>query len=452
MTLEEENAALRRENAELREQLAQALARIATLEKALDKPPREPPSFVKRNAPKPKRKTKRKPRAAQFNAARRRQDPTHILEHSLDRCPDCRALLSAPSLARKRQVIDLPPPISIQVTEHQVFKGWCGRCRRWHSPKLDLSDEVVGQGRFGIRLMSVVAYLATTLRVPHRQIQQYLAVLHQLPLSVGAISSMLTTVHQRANPHLKMLKATLRQSKVVHADETGWRENGQNGYIWSFSTPGPQAIRYYEYHTSRSGKVARSILSGRFRGHLVSDFYGGYNWYAGPHQRCWAHLLRDLHALSEGWAGDEVVEGWVGDIRRLYDEAAAFKRLGARASPGQRKVAYAGWVEEVREIGLRYADTYQHPCQVLAKRLLRHQDELFQFVLVDDLSADNNQAERSVRPLVIARKVSGGSRSRQGSTTRMGLFTLFGTWAARGTDPLEACRTMLMPQTPLPQL
>jgi transposase len=448
MTLEEENAALRRENAELREQLAKALARIA----ALEKPPREPPSFAKRNTPKPKRKTTRKPRAAEDNAARRRQDPTHILEHSLERCPDCRALLSARSLDRRRQVIDLPPPIPIQVTEHQVFKGWCGRCRRWHTPTLDLRSEVVGQARFGIRLMSLVSYLATTLRVPHRQIQQYLAVLHQLPVSVGAISSMLSTVHERAKPHILALKTTLRRSQVVHADETGWREDGQNGYIWSFSTPGPQAIRYYEYHKSRSGKVARRILSGRFRGHLVSDFYSGYNWYAGPHQRCWAHLLRDMHALSEAWEGDEVVEGWVGELRQLYDEAGAFKRLGARASPAQRKAAYEGWVEEVRQLGLRYADAHHHPCQVLGKRLLRHQDELFQFVLVDEVAADNSQAERSVRPLVIARKVSGGSRSGKGSATRMGLFSLFGTWAARGDDPLEACRQMLMPQIPLPQL
>ena len=88
----------------------------------------------------------------------------------------------------------------------------------------------------------------------------------------------------------------------------------------------------------------------------------------------------------------------------------------------------------------------------MAKRLLRHQDELFQFVLVEGVSADNSEAERSVRPLVLARKVSGGSRSERGSNVRKGLFSLFGTWAARGDDPLEACSTMLMPQIALPQL
>lgn len=444
MTLEEENAALRRENADLRDQLAKALARIA----ALEQPPREPPPFVKRNVPKPKRKTKRKQRAANCNAARRREAPTHTVPHRLERCPDCHSLLSSPSLARCRQVVDLPPPTPLQVTEHQVFKGWCGRCVRWHAPKLDLRTEVIGQARLGVRLTSLVAYLATTLRLPVRQIQQYLSVVHHLTLSVGAIAGMRETVRQSGATELKQLKATIRSSPVVHADETGWREDGQNGYIWSFSTPGPQAVRYYEYHKSRSGTIARRVLGGRFRGHLASDFYSGYNWYAGPHQRCWAHLLQELHTLKVAWAGDQVVEGWAGAVRKLYDEAQAFKRLGARASPSQRQGAYGGWVEEVRQLGLAYADAHHHPCQVLAKRLLRHQDELFQFVLVDGLSADNNQAERSLRPLVIARKISGGSRSARGSGTRMALESLYGTWAARGQDPLEACLQMLMPQTP----
>ncbi len=154
--------------------------------------------------------------------------------------------------------------------------------------------------------------------------------------------------------------------------------------------------------------------------------------------------------MLDAWVGTQYAK--VVEPAALYDDAQAFKRLGARASPSQRKAAYTSWVEEARQLGLAYADAHHHPCQVLAKRLLRHQDELFQFVLVEGLSADNNQAERSLRPLVIARKSSGGSRSARGSGTRMALGSLFGTWAARGQDPLAACRQMLVPKTPLPSL
>jgi hypothetical protein len=61
----------------------------------------------------------------------------------------------------------------------------------------------------------------------------------------------------------------------------------------------------------------------------------------------------------------------------------------------------------------------------------------FPFVLVDGLSADNNQAERSIRPLVIIRKISGGSRSDAGTRTRMGLASLFETWLARELNAFQ---------------
>jgi hypothetical protein len=86
-----------------------------------------------------------------------------------------------------------------------------------------------------------------------------------------------------------------------------------------------------------------------------------------------------------------------------------------------------------------------HPCHALCKRLLRHQDELFQFVLVPGLASDNNLAERSVRPVVVTRKVSGGTQSPRGSTTRMALSSLFGTWQAKGLglNPFDQCLALL---------
>jgi transposase len=64
---------------------------------------------------------------------------------------------------------------------------------------------------------------------------------------------------------------------------------------------------------------------------------------------------------------------------------------------------------------------------------------LTQFVLVAGLSADNNQAERRIRPLVVIRKISGGSRSPEGTKTRMVLASLFETWQARGLNPFDEC-------------
>src|SRR6185503_15997532 len=90
---------------------------------------------------------------------------------------------------------------------------------------------------------------------------------------------------------------------------------------WAFSTPGEEAVRYYDYDHSRGQAVVKRILGGQFDGHLVSDFYVGYNDYAGKHQRCWTHLLRDLHELKEQQRQQPEVVAWAQDVRALYDEA-----------------------------------------------------------------------------------------------------------------------------------
>jgi hypothetical protein len=72
----------------------------------------------------------------------------------------------------------------------------------------------------------------------------------------------------------------------------------------------------------------------------------------------------------------------------------------------------------------------------LCKRFRTYTPELFRFVSDPVVPATNNAAERALRPLVVARKISGGTRSRQGSQTRMILQSLIAIWDLRGQDPL----------------
>lgn len=454
MRLEEEVVSLRAENAALREQLTAALARIAELEQGR----KDPPAFVKANSPKAKEpKRPRKKRAPHHNHGRPRQEPTRIEPHALDRCPTCNYQLAGTSIDYTRQVIELPEPQPVEVVEHQVIKRWCPCCNAWRSPKLDLSGQVLGQGRMGVRLIALLAYLTNTLRLPVRRVQAYLRSFHQLTLSSGEIVELLHQARHRLQPAIDALKQQARASPILHGDETSWRENGANGYIWAFSTPGEEAVRYYEYDHSRGQTVLKRILGGQFHGHLVSDFYCGYNDYAGKHQRCWTHLLRALHDLKEQHAKAADVLVWAQAVRACYDDAQEWLKQHPQATREEREAYYVQLVTTSHTLGLQYAKAYDHPCCALAKRLLRHEEELFQFVLVEGLSADNNLAERSIRPLVVIRKISGGSRSDEGTKTRMGLASLFETWHARHLNPFEECLKLLSQgcqppsQTPLPQ-
>jgi hypothetical protein len=296
-------------------------------------------------------------------------------------------------------------------------------------------------------LVSLIAYLRTSLRLPLGEIQAYLATVHQLKLSEGELVYLLDQVERATVPEVAALKAQMQKSPIVHADETSWREDGQNGYLWSFSTPGgpdgTAAVRYFERDRSRSHLVPRRILGGQFKGHLVSDFYSGYNDYACPKQLCWSHLLRDLHDLKEDNPEHEGVLAWARALRALYDEAVEWVRQSRDPSQAAREQEYKRLVERAHQLGLLHARDKQHPAWALCKRVLRHEDELFQFVRVEGLSPNNNLAERSLRSLVIGRKISGGTRSEKGSKVRMALSSLFETWKARGLNPFIECLSLL---------
>jgi transposase len=450
--LTEENRRLREENERLRAQVEELGEVVAELEAALAQAPKRRPSTppVKPRTPRaegpPPKRAKRDP---QHNRGRRRAlQPTRVVRHSLEACPDCGGRLGAERVAWGREVIDLPPPQPVEVTEHVVLKRWCGVCQKTQTPQLDLAGQVLGQGRVGVRLASLIGYLRLRLRLPYEQIQSYLQTLHGVHLSRGELVGLLHRVRERGQQALDTLQAELRAQETLHADETGWREDGHNGYVWAWVTAGEQAIRFYAYDARRSGRVVEEMLGEGFQGVLVTDYYGAYNTYRGPHQRCWVHLLRDLHDLEEEHAEEAEVEAWVGGVRGLYEEARAFLARASPPSEEAREAMYRTLWERAERLGLAHATAKEHPCGALSKRLLRHLDELFPFVRREGLSADNNLAERSLRPLVVMRKISGGTRSAQGSRTQLGLASLFATWQARGLNPFQACLALLQHHSP----
>ena len=254
--LRTENAALKRELSALREQVAQlssalaaAQARISELE--AKKTP--PPAFVKPNAPE-RPKPPRKKRAPEHNHARRLETPTQIVEHRLERCPTCQGRLSGIHLGRRRQVVDLPPPSPVEVREHQIFRGWCSFCQAWREARLDLHGQVLGQGRIGVGIASLVAHLRLVVRAPIRVIQAWLSSVHRLHLSVGEISDLLRRVAAHGQGAVAQVRERIRASPVVQADETSWRENG------------PNRVRLVRRDTNRASATSSTTTAGQVLG------------------------------------------------------------------------------------------------------------------------------------------------------------------------------------------
>jgi len=427
--------------------LKQALAtiqsqqeRIASLEQEITRlkggdPPAKPkptlPAFVKANAQKRLQTTPKK-RANSF--VRPRQVPTQVVEHFPEACSCCARKLDGGWLHRVREVIELPET-PVQVIHHHLFARHCGVCQRREVASPDLSAEVVGKSRLGVRLMSLIATLDIEARLPVRIIQQLLQSLYHVHLSTGEICQVLQKVAQKGKDAYEKLLEHLRASPVVNADETGWRENGQNGYAWSFSTP---TLHYFLCQRSRSGSVVKEVLDSSFCGALVSDFYSAYHFYTGPHQYCWPHLLRDLHALGEQHPTEAQVASFLREVRQIYDEAKEYTHPN-RFERGRKRREFQA---DLSAVARRHTGE-ERPERVLSERILARLHGLFVFVEYPEVPSHNNAAERSVRPLVVLRKTSGGTRSSAGSETLAVLMSLFMTWRARKQNSFEACQRLL---------
>ena len=379
------------------------------------------------------RKAQRKPRPQGF--ARVRMKPTEQVVHAVEVCPDCGTRLQGGWVQRTREVVEVPLA-PVQVVEHVFLARRCPVCGVRRVPVVALQGTVAGRQRLGVNLVSLMVTLREVGRLPIGTIQWLLATVYQVHLSVGGIVTVLHGTAQRGQAAVAAVREQIRASPVVHADETGWREDGTNGYVWTFSTP---EARYF-VRRGRQKAVVDEVLGEAFDGVLVSDFYAAYNHYAGLHQRCWAHLLRDIHTLRQLYPDDCGLARWATAVQTLFAAGQAVttqdRRLRQRE---QQRLA-----QQLLAVCQPFLDDPLAVQRKLCRRVERFLSELFVFVGDPAVPSDNNAAERSLRHLVTRRKISGGTRSPQGTATAMTLASLFGTWRLQGLNPLAACRQLLI--------
>jgi transposase len=445
--------------AQQRALIATLEARIRDLEQQLaqrdkDDPTNRMPGLKPGGTPRHRKGGPRKRRPRGFSRPLS-PTPTEVVRHAADHCPHCQTPLDGGRERWRKEVLDLPPVQPARVIHHVFIERVCPGCgRRVAPPRATAAELGVLQPRerLGIELLARIAVWRTELRLPLPVIAWGLHGLHGLELSEGAIVAALRRVAQAGQAAVRQTLAAIRASPVVRADETGLRQDGTNGYLWSFGTP---TARYY-VRGGRNKEMVDQVLGPAFVGVLCTDFYAAYDHYAGPHQRCWGHLLRDIHDLVRRHPHDAALQEWAVQVHGTYESAmrgvarrepdAAVRERAQRACEAELLGRCAPYLPPRPEPGAprprRRAATAPVQ-QTLCGRMQKYLPELFTFVADPAVESTNNAAERDIRPVVVQRKISGGTRSPAGTSTFCTLATLFGTWRAENRDPLIACRQLL---------
>lgn len=437
--VQEQNARLIAEVQELKESI-QAAASAPPVRASL-------PALGKANVQTDHRKPPgRKPgHPAAFRAMPRRID-THVdVPAPKDRlgkasCPDCHAQLQNVQ-KHKRIVEDMIPARKLVICYH-TQSGYCPGCRKRiesrHPDQPPVPQGVeIHQPQLGINSLATIALLRLRYRLPYRQIEQLLLDLPGMSMSSGGIARQVQRMASWLDGQYDRLKVLIRASPCVHMDETSWRVDGQNQWLWTMlSSQGT----LYHVDKSRGQKVTGKLLGENFTGTLVSDFYNGYAKVDCPKQKCLVHLLRELKSTSE--KSEAFAEGAFNRrLSRLIGQMLLLKKDKTQLEPEK----YEGKVRKLerRLLELGRGGWHEPHARRLAKRLRGHNGELTTFLRNDEVEASNNAAERALRPAVVMRKITGGSRSEAGAHATAVLLSILRTAMQQNCPLFQTIKTLL---------
>ena len=401
-------------------------ARVAELERRLNRssrnsslpPSQDPPS----TPPRPGGKRSGRGRGGQpgHEGRHRRLLPPEqvdqVVEHWPERCRSCAHVFGAPELADaaeswRHQVAELPPT-AVLVTEHRLHGLCCPECATRTRAELPAG---VPRSAFGPRLQAAIVTLAVRNRVSRRDTTELARELFGVELSTGSVDAIIQRAGEALAAPYTQLEQRIKSASVVNIDETGWKTAGGHRTLWGALTSRTAVFRIA---AGRHAFEARTLLGERFAGIVCSDRWRGYD-YLNPTQRqlCWAHLLRDFTAHSEGMAEQEdfgygglVIAHDLFTAWDSYQQDGDRARLQAQTAPLQEKL------RTLLEHATRKSPRTKHH-RLFAKNLLKRWPALWTFTHTDGVEPTNNHAERGLRGAVIYRKLSLGSQSDQGERT-----------------------------------
>jgi transposase len=341
-------------------------------------------------------------------------------------CPYCGGPLEHKEY-RDRSVID-SQPLRAEPILYQLERARCPRCGKTVQAR---APEVLPKSLYGNQLVTQVVFLHYRQGIPMGRLCD------QLGLGVGAVFEILHRMAALFRGVIPKLIEEYRQAPVRHADETGWRTDGRSGYAWLFASA---TVSLFLFRATRSAQVPKEVLGApALGGVLVVDRYNAYNQSPCPLQYCYAHLLRDVEDLAKEFPGPAEVTAFTSTLIPLLAEAMHL---------GRRPLAEAEYYAQARQIQQQIVDLVQQPANHLGVRQIQgifrdNAHRLYHWVEDQAVPADNNRAERELRPTVIARKVSFGSQSDAGAKTREVLMSVVHTLVKRFRDPESRFKSVL---------
>lgn len=347
-------------------------------------------------------------------------DEVRSAEVAVETCADCRCQLSRLS-SNRRGIYEIERE-KVKKIYYEIGRKLCPQCRKIESGR-------VGNAFAGCSLSNeLIVETAQQHYVLGRTLGQ---IAERFALNYATLSESLKRIGKMLEPSLEKLKKDYRQALVRHADETSWRTDGAGGWSWYF---GSKDISLHLFRETRGASVAREVFgSEQLKGVLVVDRYAGYNRMPCRLQYCYAHLLREIKDLEQEFETNEEVNNYTNQMKLHLTDAIQLRKRGLTLAEYRRQ---ANAIKlKILALSSRQA---KHPAvRKWQDFFVEKAERLYQWTGSPDIPAENNYAEREIRKIVIARKMSYGSQSQEGAKTRETWTSILQTLQKRAANPRD---------------
>jgi len=400
--------------------------------------------------------TKKKRGAPKGHPGWHRRKPDHVDKvvpvAAPETCPHCGCDHLDPSDETKEHLqedIVLQPETFVTNFKHE--QAHCPRCDRLvvQSAEGELLNCDIGPAT-----KAAAIFLRYGMRLSYRKVQELFDVFFGMPFVHASAMNFDRTATKKGEPLYDDLKKKLRVAAVAYGDETHWREDGSNMYVWY---GGNDDIGVFHIDPTRSSDAAIELFGDAFGGALGSDGYAAYNAInAKKRQSCLAHLIRKAKEIETEILflpeKDQDIESirFCQSIARAFAEAC---KVGGKVDSGiiSCKTAtllvprFYSLINIICLKSLANEKANKFRLRILDPK--REYKRLFTFLTTPGLAPTNNHAEQALRSPVIFRKICFGTRSPEGSRSHSVLPSLLLTTQRQNHHPLKFFRTLMTGDT-----
>jgi transposase len=422
--------------------IAELEARLAELEQKLDEAQRrgkrQATPFSK-GAPKAQPQTPGRKRGHHAAHRPKPERITRTLDAPLPaHCPACGGSIAEETVRAQYQE-DIPRPIATIITQFNVQVGQCTDCAaRVQGRQPEQTSDALGSAavQLGPNVLGLAAELKHDLGLSYGKVARFFRLTFGLDAAPSSFARADQRLAQDFAPTYTDLQTRLRQSEVVHADETGWKIGGHSAWLWVFTN---DHLSLYVIDPHRDHDVVERLLGKDFDGVLITDCFLAYDPLTYDKSKCVGHLLRRCHTLVESGNAaairfSEQAACLFRGALKLKERKATLSEHGYRVACGRLEAAF----DRLLERHYRQADTVR-----FVKLLRKQRAYLFTFLYVEAVAPTNNLAERELRPAVIIRKTNGCNRSRPGATAHAVLASVIRTARKHGHDFVNLTKRVL---------